>query len=86
VSFVKVYANAAAFEASNASELVLLRQPGSAKSSALTGNQKFVLSKRCKIPAVADLARAIFLTSILPLDILRGSCGLHQHLREMPGV
>jgi hypothetical protein len=74
------------FSASNASELVLLRHPGSATPSALAGNQKFVVSKRCKILAVAVLARAIFLTSILPLDILRGSCGLRQRPTEMPGV
>jgi hypothetical protein len=40
VSFVKAYSNAATFEASNASELVLVRQPQSAKSFVLTGNQK----------------------------------------------
>ena len=32
------------------------------------------LTKRCKILAVGDIAIVNFLTSILPLDILRGSC------------
>ncbi len=36
--------------------------------------EKIWLTKRCKILAVGDIAIVNFLTSILPLDILRGSC------------
>src|SRR5215212_1592731 len=62
------------FVASNASELVLSRQPEIATAFANASHQKFRLSKRCKILAVVLFARGDFLTSILPLDILRGSC------------
>jgi hypothetical protein len=48
--------------------------------------EKFRLKKRCKILAVDDFARANFLTSILPLDILRGSCRAKRAVWNAGGV
>src|SRR5437868_12999306 len=74
VLLVKAYSNAAFFRpAMRASEcwFNILKTRNRKRSLII---EKFRLSKRCKIPAVDDFASANFLTSILPLDILRGSC------------
>src|SRR4051812_8643176 len=74
VLLVKAYANAALVRGQQCERMMLVRQPETAKPDAFFCNRKSGCRKRCKIPAVDDFARANFLTSILPLDILRGSC------------
>lgn len=48
--------------------------------------QKILVVERCKIPAVGDDAIANFLTSILPVDILRGSCRASMEAGNAGGV
>src|SRR6476646_726828 len=44
------------------------------KTECAAEQSKIQVVERCKIPAVGSFAIANFLTSIIPLDILRGSC------------
>src|SRR6266480_5761463 len=84
---VKAYSNAAFIRpAMRANECWFdnLKTRNRRRSSVI---ENFRLSKRCKILAVDDFARANFLTSILPLDILRGSCrAATLPVRKVPGV
>jgi hypothetical protein len=84
---VKAYANAAFFEASNASGLVLIRQPGSAKAKALLSNRKPRV-----VEALQDTGRWPFSQSkFLDFDTTLGYpsrflSGVVRTEGEMPGV